>query len=229
MLLTIESKVPHDAIMYGWLHLYEVPLKNLVEHSRRYERAYLAWETVRHTRNPFFRAGTGFEGYFVGLYHSPEEMLTTLLDIGHDMLMSTCRLYRHQYTFKASLMKTLVGELSDPRAIGVWSAMLGAALAKLRCNVHLNTATYRFQNETYWTVNRLPLIRYEQDDHHLEQEYSLAPFQNAYFSKQEFSPNLLKPSDYDAGLVVSSVGRFGHPLIRAYLGEIHKQGWHTHH
>jgi hypothetical protein len=31
----------------------------------------------------------------------------------------------------------------------------------------------------------------------------------------------LKPSDYDAGLVVTLIGRFGHPLIREYLHENH--------
>jgi hypothetical protein len=204
--------------MYGWLRFHDLPLNSLVQQSRKYERAYLAWETVRKLHNPFFSIGTGFEGYFVGIHHSPEEMVAQLLKIGHEMLDSNCRLYRHQYTFNAKLMKTLRGEIDDPQAIEVWSTVLGAILGKLRCNVSYHYETYRFQNETYWTVNRLPLVSYTQRDHHIEQKYVLAPFKKDYVAKKlDFSLNLLKSSDYDAGLVVSMIGRFGHPLIRAYL------------
>ena len=191
-MLTIESKVPHDTIMEVWLRLQDVPLDNLVQHSRRYERAYLAWETVRQVRNPFFNTGTGFEGYFVGICHSPGEMLAQLLEIGHSMLASNCKLYRHQYTFNAKLMKTLRGELNDPRAIDVWSTLLGATLGRLRCNVHYHYKTYLFQNETYWTVNRLPVINYTHCEHHIEQEYILAPFTRDCVSKPNFCLNMLK-------------------------------------
>jgi hypothetical protein len=217
---TVESQAPYSSPLYWWLHLHQVPLDNIVQQSRRYERAYLAWETVRQVRNPFFTTGTGFEGYFVGIYHSPDEMFAHLLEIGHQMLESNSRLYRYQYGFQATLMKTIRGELSDLLAMDVWSALLGAALSRLRCNVYYHDETYRFQNETYWAVNRLPFIKYRLGDRHIEQEYVLPRFQNNGFVKQEFDLNMLKPSDYDAGLVVSAIGRFGHPLIRAYLREI---------
>jgi len=226
-MLTIESKVPHDSVLYGWLRLHDMPLDNLVQQSHRYERAYLAWETVRRVRSPFFKVGTGFEGYFVGIYQTPEEMLNQLLKIGHEMLTSNCRLYRHQYTFKAKLMKTLRGELNDPRAIDIWSTLLGATLGKLRCNLHRNYKTYLFQNETYWTVNRLPFIKYVQCEYHIEQEYILAPFKSDCVSKPDFCLNILKPSDYDAGLAVSMIGCFGHPLIRAYLREVDRYWWYS--
>jgi hypothetical protein len=218
-MLTIESRVPHDKIMEVWLRFHDAPLDRLVLQSHRYERAYLAWETVRQLRNPFFNIGTGFEGYFVGISQSPEEMIAELLKIGHGMLMSNCRLYRHQYTFKAKLMKTLQGELNDPRAIDVWATLLGATLAKLRCHVLYNHKTYLFQNETYWTVNRLPFIKYTQCNQHIDQVYILAPFKQDCVSKLGFYLNMFKPSDYDAALVVSKIGCFGHPLIRAYLRE----------
>jgi hypothetical protein len=225
-MLTIESSVPHYPIIDGWLRLHNMSLDNLVQYSRRYERAYLAWETVRLARNPFFSVGTGFEGYFVGSYKSSEEMLAQLLHIGHEMLTSNCRLYRHQYTFKTKLMKTLRGEINDPYAIEVWSTLLGAALGKLRCNVHYNYKTYLFQNETYWAVNRLPFIRYTQCEERIEQEYVLALFKNGCVAKSDFCLNMLKPSDYDAGLVVSTIGRFGHPLIRSYLREVDRYCWY---
>jgi len=225
-MLTIESRVPHDTSLYGWLRLHDAPLDSLVQQSRRYERAYLAWETVRRVRHPFFNVGTGFEGYFVGIHQSPEETLAQLLRIGNGMLTSNCRLYRHQYTFKAKLMQTLRGELNDPHAIDVWSTLLGAILGKLRCNVYYNYATWRFQNETYWTVNRLPLIKYTQCVHRIEQEYILSPFTSNCVSKLSFCLNVLKPSDYDAGLVALRIGRFGHPLVRAYLRDVDRYGWY---
>jgi hypothetical protein len=216
-MLTIESTVPYTNAIYSWLRLNDIPLDNLVAHSRHYESAYLAWETVRKVRNPFFAEGTGFEGYFVGIYHSPDEMLRKLLEIGRNMLESNCRLYRHQHTFKTKLMRTLTGELCDPQAIAVWSTLLGATLGKLRCNVYFQHETYRFQNETYWTVNRLPLMRYRQQNHNIEQEYILAPFKVGSNSKPSLNLTILNTSNYDAGLVVSAIGRFGHPLIREYL------------
>lgn len=219
-MLTNHSNVPYDAALNGWLRLHDVPLDSLVQHSRRYERAYLAWETVRQVRNPFFNIGTGFEGYFVGICHSAEEVIAQLLDIGRGMLVSNARLYRYQYTFRACLMKTLTGECSDPHAIQVWSALFGAALGKLRCNIYYNASTWRFQNETYWMVNRLPFIQYDQCDHHIEQVYALIPFSGNVVSRPDLPLELLNPAKDDATLVVSRIAAFGHPLIRAYLDDL---------
>lgn len=187
--------------------------------------AYRIW--VKHRvqlARVYFKAGKAdlaqFEGYFVGIHHSVEEMVTQLLQIGHGMLTSNCRLYGHQYTFKAKLMKTLHGELNDPRAIDAWSASLGATLARLRCNIYYNYEIYRFQNETYWAVNRLPFINYIQCEHRIEQEYTLALFKRGCASKPDFCLHMLNPSDYEAGCVALMIGRFGHPLIRAYLREV---------
>jgi hypothetical protein len=217
---TIESRVPCNSNLYEWLCLHGLPLERLVQPSRRYERAYLAWETVRQVRNPYFNLGTGFEGYYVGLYQSPEAMLEQLLTIGHGMLASNERLYRHEYAFKAKLMKTLQGELNDPYAISVWSSLLGATLGRLRCHIYYNYQIYCFQNETYWAVNRLPFINYRICEHHVEQHYILPVFKNGGIAKMSFSLSALNPSDCDAGLVISTIGRFGHPLVRAYLREM---------
>jgi hypothetical protein len=157
------------------------------------------------------------EGYFVGICQSPDEMLARLLEIGHGMLTSNARMYRYDFAFQSKLMKTLRRELIDRQAIEVWSALLGATLAKLRCHVYTNDQTYRFQNETYWAVNRLPFMKYRLCEHHVEQEYMLPHFNNGFIGKFDFNPNMLKPSDYEAGYVISEIGCFGHPLLRAYL------------
>ncbi len=224
--MIVKSKVPYDITLYGWLHVNHLPLETLTEKSRRFEQSYLAWETVRKLRNPFFTNGTGFEGYFVGIHHSPEEMLDTLLKIGHRILDSNCRMYRYNYTFKSTLMKTLIGEVSDPRAIYVWSDLLGSLLGRLRMNIETNHENYHFQNETYWIVNNLPQIRYAPRDFRLEQEYRLMLFGHHRAHRLDFSPSLLRPSDYEAGRVVWMLGRFGHPLIREYLHKVDQAYWH---
>jgi hypothetical protein len=218
-MLTVQCEVPCGSLVHSWLHVHEMPFRPFVERSRQFERAYLAWETVRKVRNPFFTEGTGFEGYYVGLCHSTEEMLDMLLHMGRQMLASNVRLYPHQHRFRSRLMKTLSGEVEDLDAIAVWADLLGATLGRLRCNVYTNQETYRFQNETYWSVNRLPLMQYEQSDCRLEQSYRLAQFRVCTNSRLPLQLNLLNSSDYDAGLVVSAIGRFGHPLIREYLHE----------
>lgn len=218
-MLTIRCRVPCESMISGWMRFHNVPLDRFVEQSRQYERAYLAWETVRKVRNPFFAEGTGFEGYFVEICHSPDEMLSRLLEIGHQLLASNYRLYRHQFRFRSRLMQTLVGDNDDPRGVAVWADLLGATLGKLRCNVYLNQDIYRFQNETYWTVYRLPPISYNQCEGKIEQQYRLARFRERFTFKPCLQLNLLGAADYDAGLVVSTIGRFGHPLVREYLHE----------
>jgi hypothetical protein len=226
-MITVDSQVPYDMAIYCWLHLHNEPLNRLADHSRRYEHAYLAWETVRKVRNPFFIKGTGFEGYFVGIHDSPEQMLDRLLEIGHALLDSNCRLYRYQYEFKARLMKTMMGELNDPEAIEVWASLLGATLGRLRCNLYTNDQNYRFQTETYWAVNLLPLIHYAEHGHDVKQHYALAnSFNTKRGSKSAIDLQELNAADYEAGLVAWNIGRFGHPLIRAYLHEAdRKNGW----
>jgi hypothetical protein len=221
----IQETVPLDTMIDGWLCVHEMPLDSLMQRSHRYERAYLAWETVRRVRNPFFNTGTGFEGYFVGVYESSEEMLAQLLNIGRGMLTSHCRLYRHQHAFQSKLMKTLRGELNDLPAIRAWATLLGATLGKLHCNIYRHYQTYLFQNETYWAVNSLPFICYSQCQHHIQQSYSLAHFRGGFIAKPDLNLNLLNPSDYEAGLVVSLIGRFGHPILRAYLREVGMSDW----
>jgi hypothetical protein len=217
--LKIESKVPYSTTIYEWLQLRSISLTKFVESSRKYERAYLAWEAVRKVRNPFFVDGTGFEGYFVGQCLSPEEIAEQLIKIGRHMLMSNYRLYKFNPLFRSRLLKTLFAEKTDPPAMEVLAAQFGAALGRLRCNLLTNIHTRYFQAETYQNTSSLPIIRYTQGDFSIEQEYALpcaglhtTPHWNLSLEAS------LKPCDADACLVIKSIGKFGHPLIREYLG-----------
>jgi hypothetical protein len=216
--LTIESQVPFGTVVWQWLQLHAISFSKFVESSRRYERSYLAWEAVRKVRNPFFTDGTGFEGYYVGQCLSAEEIAEQLLAIGRYMLISNYRLYRFNHLFRARLMKTLFAAANDPQAIEVWAAQFGAALGRLRCSLLTNIQTRSFQTQTYDSTRSLPAMCYAQEAHAIQQKYvlpcrgsGLAPYWN--MNLQAF----MKPGDADAYFVVQTVGKFGHPLVRAYL------------
>lgn len=218
--LTVKSEVPYGTLLYGFTRVHPIGLDKFIAYSRRYERSYLAWEAVRKVRNPYFIDGTGFEGYFVGLGLSDEEVIARVLDLGRTMLANNLRLYRFNPAFRSRLMKTIRGEISDPAAIGVWAAQFGAAVGRLRCNLLTNSQTRLFQSETYLSTSSLPPIRYAVCGFTIEQTYALpnggAPVKPAPRMRLDLS---LKPADAEAYLVVKAIGKFGHPLIRAYLDE----------
>jgi len=218
--LTVLSKVPYSTAISEYLLLHSLSLSKFIDRNRRYERPYLAWEAVRKVRNPFFIDGTGLEGYYVGQCLSPEEVAHQLLKLGHDMVASNYRLYKFNYLFRSNLMKTLLGEISQPQAIDVWSAQFGAILSRLRCNLLANARTRYFQAETYQSTSSLPAIRYMRGGFMIEQEYSVpcggSETTSVYTQRLE---SALKPSDADAYLVIKSIGKFGHPLLRGYLDE----------
>ena len=217
--LILDADVPYGAFVSGWLQVHSVTLERLVEQSRQFERSYLAWETVRKVRNPYFEDGTGFEGYFVGRLGSPGEALEMLLKIGQEMIENNRRLYPYNPLFRSRLMRTLRGELEDPDCIEVWAAQFGAVLGRLRCNLLTNQKASLFQAETYLLTNRLPPITYERRKLTIQERYRLPFGMTDHGIKWSLRHELMQTSKQDAGLVATSVGKFGHPLIRAYLNE----------
>ncbi|MDL1885255.1 hypothetical protein FBR01_16585 [Anaerolineae bacterium CFX8] len=215
-LLQIENHIPFAAPIRYWIEIDETTLDEMVKQSRQFERAFLAWETVRKQRNPFFENGTGFEGYFVGTCHSPEEALEAILKLNRDILDRIHRLHRMDYGFQSRLMKTLTGDIYDPAAMQEWSAQLGAALGRLRAGIYYNEQASRFQTETYRSVYHLPLIFYRQKNDAIEQRYAVN-FGSPRGGRVLVEPGLLKPREQDAWLVAEYVGRFGHPLVRQFL------------
>lgn len=215
--LCVETDVPCASAIASWLCLTDRPFDQLIGPSRNFEAAYLAWETVRKARNPYFIEGTGFEGYFIGVYTSPDEMLARLLQLGHTLLDSNYRMYRFDSRFRSHLMDALVGEWLDYETLGVWSDLLGGMLARLRCNVHINEQALIFQAETYRMTSHLRPIAYCPSDRTIRQSYVLPFFLADHVQHIGLDLTALKPSDYDAGLVVDKIGCFGHPLVREFL------------
>jgi hypothetical protein len=227
-IVKIHNEVPFASSMCYWLRLYEMGLPKLEKNSHRYDSHYLAWQSVRKKRNPYFSNGTGFEGYFVGDCQSPGAALEQLLAVGHEILDNITTLHRYEYNYRSNLMKTLMGEGCNFKAVYEWNAILGATLARLRCRVLNDREAVLFRKETYRLVNQLPEINYQRDPGTVEQEYYIVPDLSHQKGKLTVSNTWLKPSDVDAWLVLNAVGKFGHPLVRNYLkSEIQAHGHHA--
>lgn len=216
--ITIHNHVPFADPLYWYLRLEGLGLADLAG-KHRYDKSYLAWETVRRSTNPFFEKGTGFEGYFVGRTDLPEEVLEELLKLGHDSLDNLAHQYRFEYGFRNKLMKTLAGESYNLPAVNFWATWLGAMLARLRAQVYRSMQATAFHNDTYQQVNLLPLIKFQENAslHAIEQQYRIGSARKNNHQKIAVSGANLRTSDREAWRLVSSIGKFGHPLVRELL------------
>lgn len=224
-LLHVESYVPYCTCISTHLCLNRRPLEEFERLSRTYERAFLAWETVRRVRNPFFKEGTGFEGYYIGRCQSVDEMIQRLLELGRMMLECNRRYFRYDYAFQARLMDALSGEWADVKALDAWSALLGATLGRLRCMANRVPKAGQYQSETYSLTNSVPPITYRMNGCTIRQEYTLPYPPHLQSHKLDISFDSLPPRDQDAAFVIWSVGRLGHPLVRQYLSEKSMRAW----
>jgi hypothetical protein len=214
---TVQTEVPFGASIGVWLRINGLAPDELLTASHRYDQQYLAWETVRKCRNPFFENGTGFEGYLVGTCQTIEQALEQVVAVGQASLDSISRLYRFNYGFKSRLMKTLTGEYHDPKAMSEWSAQLGAAAARLRCRLLYNSQAAAFREQTYRIVGKLPGIRYFNKGQTIKQTYTLGFCGLDHVRQVSIDVGQLRPSDQDAWIVAHFIGRFGHPLVRAFV------------
>ncbi|MBX3066051.1 MAG: hypothetical protein KF726_23940 [Anaerolineae bacterium] len=216
-IISVEKNTPFGDYLYSWLHLsVNRNLATVSQLSGQFERPYLAWEIVRKGRNPYFENGTGFEGYFIGQCSSADEALHKLIAVGEEMRQNLFRLYHFDLSFHSKLMRTIMGESADPRAIFEWATEFGAELARLRCNYLRNQEADKFRTETYRLSYALPPINYHEDKDTIRQQYAI--YRDSKPSTKEIiNPKLLKPAEQDAWVVVQSIGKFGHPLLREFL------------
>lgn len=216
---TVESEVPFGDALLWWIdHLREdhgLPVPQL---SHKFDRSYLAWETVRLSRNPFFCNGTGFEGYWVGLCQSPGAALDQLLQMGRATLESQARLFRYRGNYRRRLLKALQGEGSDIEAMAEWSIELGAVLSRLRCNLYKDSRAGIFRTETYRQIEGLPAIACYENHEDLQQVYAVCDRDDPAQPLLYVDPNHLRVTDQEAWEVVKALGKFGHPLVREVLG-----------
>lgn len=219
-LLVVDNHVPFGDVICVQLELERLQLDRFAPHGS-IEQHYLAWETVRKARNPFLANGTGFEGYFVGVYESPEEVFFHILRMSQDILDAITRFYRSEYSFRSRLIKTLTREMSDPRSMYIWSTYLGGALARLRCQVAKNQYAGKFREQTYKMLENLPPMHYQMAEHDILQHFAIRRDLDSNLHPVQVSASDLKGSQQDAWMVAENIGEFGHPLIRQYLHEFY--------
>ncbi len=218
----IHSEVPFGVTLHLWLDWRQEPLDHFASESHRYEQRYLAWETVRKVRNPFFVNGSGFEGYFVGRYQQPEDTLDAILLVCQQLLDRIARLHRFDGGLRRNLLRVLLRERSDTQVMQEWAAQFGATVGTLRTYLCHNPQAQQFQAETYRVAQFLPPIHYSEQTYHLEQDYAVAGQPLSEVEKLLVEVQLLKPIQQEAWLVAEHIGEFGHPLVREYLAA---QSW----
>ncbi len=98
-----------------------------------------------------------------------------------------------------------------------WSVQLGATLARLRCNLLRCQQADACHSETYRIVTGLPLIDYRETDNSVKQVYVLNGRHAGFAPKLRVDGQSLKPDDQVDWFVAQSVGKFGHPLVRAFV------------
>lgn len=218
-IVKVESEVPFGHALHVRLVLSNLDLKKVAAHDQM-EQHYLAWETVRKQVNPFFFQGTGFEGYLLGRCDNPQQALETVLAINQHILDSIARFYRFEYNFRSKLMKTLTREYYDPKFIHIWSAYLGAELARLRAQMVGNHEAESFQARTYNLIRVLPPMIYRHTSGDVLQSYAVGSAEAESDGKLTVSLRTLNPSQQDAWLVAENIGEFGHPLVRKLLDQV---------
>lgn len=217
--LRVNTQVPFATSICGWVDTNQVDLQAFEATSHRYDTHYLAWQMVRKERNPYFVNGTGFEGYFVGSCRTPDQALSQILEISQTMLEHIALLHRYESGFRATLMKTLMGEQYDLRAVYEWNALFGEALARLRWRAMQDHEAMKFRDETYRLVrlaDRYSEIHYLNNTSPLQQEYFVV-HDTPNSHRLMIRSSGLHTHDREAWLVAQSVGRFGHPLVRTSL------------
>lgn len=219
-LLIVESDVPYSTAIVAWLRLRGLPLEAIEHPSRGYERAFLAWETVRRVRNPFFREGTGFEGYFIGQCSDADDMTHRLLALGQAMIDSNRRFYSPDSPLLPRLDAALTTDAADVEALLAWSSLLGAMLGRLRAAALRVPDAAIYQSDTYRMTNALPQISYTLAGGRIRQTYTLPYPSQSSQRKIAVDARLLPAPDRAAARVIWSVGKLGHPLVRQYLANI---------
>jgi hypothetical protein len=203
-------------------------LDDLNQYSDRLMLAYLAWEYVRDGRNPYFRNGTGLEGYLIGRVNHGEEARETLALIGQRILDVAVK--RHgSYGWADSIFRIAANQelhLTDRKrmreVLDILDSVFGAELARQRSQMLLCSEAVKFRQETYELVKLRPDINHTILGGKLVMSYCLPS--ETVNDKQELTMLGLNPHQQEGLLVAMGIGRMGVPAIRILvLGQA--SGW----
>lgn len=129
--VTVQKPVPYPGF-FGT----PTPSEQQRLNSDRTLKGFERWTATRYT-NPFIEAqtATGFEGYFIGLGFSPEEVADQIAQLGCNVLESFRRLHPNNGSYMSTVWKVAKGEVYNQEILAELNAVLGATTARLRVNV----------------------------------------------------------------------------------------------
>jgi hypothetical protein len=120
-----------------------------------------------------------------------------------------------EYGFRERMMRALIEDDVDFKAVQAWAEQFGAVVARLRCNLQHNPDGNLFRIQSYRVVSGLRPISYHLFDSRIVQTYSVG--RRFLPPRPQIELNGLNPAAQEAWSVISQLGRFGHPLVREYL------------
>lgn len=190
-------------------------IDDIIDQSRSIEDRYLAYESVRTGLRAGYIVGkiythdkrlpyTGLEPYAVGSELSPEEIVGLEASEGVKLVKALNRDGSGYFYNKA-----LRGEKVDPKVIGDLAAVWGGLVARFRAIGDSDLS--QFRSETYSRVRVLPDIAYALKGGDLKQTIVLPKVSEGQFPTTRVE---LSSDDIRGYLMVSALGRFGHPLVR---------------
>ncbi len=204
-------------------------VKNAEQKSHKIDSAYLRWEQVRRSGVPLneyqprnkVTYKTGFEGYFVGKVRSSEELLAELLKIGADAWQGIRLLHKMNPMKIQELKKTILSDKYYTIAsVLEWSSILGAQIGRLRVNLFHNPAALGFQSDTRQAVAGLPKIEYTlAEGGSVRQKFQLPVVSE---SSAVLTFNGLTEEQKLYWVIVSNLGKFGHPFVRTALEVLYR-------
>ncbi|MCR4329059.1 MAG: hypothetical protein NUV65_00760 [Candidatus Roizmanbacteria bacterium] len=180
-----------------------VPLENVLAESRQYERSYLAFQAVRHAGKY-----VGFEPYLLFASAATEDEL--LINYAEKKL----RALNKDPEMRRMVVQTLREERVYVPALFWLHSELGALTARLRAQMMMHQEGVDFRSRLHGLLENTT-ITYRVENGITRQQYTLPtifvpptiaiepPVQNG---------SMFSPEEY-----LSSLGKVGHPLVRASL------------
>jgi len=223
VLITNQQLPLWPLIQYG---LDSEKLLTAEQKSHSMDKAFLRWQRVRLAGVPIngnnsslVTCQTGLEGYLD--VKSAEQLASQILSIGENIWSNIGRAHKNSYKSRNMLEKTILGDGYSLQAAVEWSNILGALLARMRCQIYNNDQAKRFQEFVRREIEGLPHIKYGIDHNRatLLQEYKL-PVRGLTTHKVEGVATTDEQQLY--WMTMQNLGMFGHPLVRSLLKELYR-------
>lgn len=163
---------------------------------------------------------SALEGYLYGL--PPEQIITTLAEMGVDTLDGCTRLHRSNFGFASRLMQALTDNQlrrgKDTELLEEADTLLGTLLARLRARLLSNPKALRYRDATRSAVARvLPHFASRVDNlFQLVDSYKLPYVQRepGVTHPLKYTWNPLNSRQQAGWQFLEKVGKVGHPLLR---------------